>query len=84
MWTNDAACKGLDPNLFYTEPDEPDAEVEPKRICNGCPVKQECLNHALATNEKFGIWGGLNEVERKKLRRTMKKKPVSIKPDPQE
>jgi WhiB family redox-sensing transcriptional regulator len=40
-----------------------------KRICIGCPVRQECLDYALVSNQRFGIWGGLTEEERRPVRR---------------
>jgi WhiB family transcriptional regulator, redox-sensing transcriptional regulator len=42
-------------------------ESEAKRICAGCPVQRECLEYALRVREPFGIWGGLNETERRAL-----------------
>ena len=42
---------------------------EAKKICTGCEVKAECLEYALANDERFGIWGGLSERERRRLRR---------------
>jgi WhiB family redox-sensing transcriptional regulator len=44
-------------------------EGEAKRICSGCEVRAECLEYALAHDERFGIWGGLSERERRRLRR---------------
>jgi len=38
-----------------------------KRVCAACPVRQECLDYALRVREPFGIWGGLNETERRRL-----------------
>ncbi|MFD8483198.1 WhiB family transcriptional regulator [Kitasatospora sp. NPDC059673] len=73
-----AACKGLDPDLFFPEPD-PDrpewecvfefAERRAKMICAGCPVRQLCLAGALERGEPAGIFGGLTADERAKLKR---------------
>lgn len=61
--------------LFYpverTAPratDQLHRDVIPKAICRACPVRAECLDWALATREPFGIWGGLNEEERRRIR----------------
>lgn len=65
-WKAFGACSGLDPLLWFPERGEP---VEPARaICRGCPVQEQCLEYALASGEKFGIWGGLSERERRRER----------------
>jgi WhiB family redox-sensing transcriptional regulator len=70
----DAACKGADTDLFFG----PDAEfvtarqqreATAKAICAGCPVRDACLAYALDTREAYGIWGGMNEDERRALLR---------------
>lgn len=62
-WPKDAACRGTDPEIYYSPKD--DFEVgQAKRVCQlRCPVKQDCLMHAIVYNE-LGIWGGFDEVER--------------------
>lgn len=40
-----------------------------KRVCDGCPVRVECLDYALTANEREGVWGGLTPRERAKVRR---------------
>ncbi len=73
QWQRMASCKGPHADLFYppntTERREEKAnrEADAKSICNDCPVKVECLDYAIAINETYGIWGGLNELERKNL-----------------
>lgn len=62
-----AACRGVDPDLFF--PDRGESLEPAKRVCRGCPVQVACLDHALAGNEKFGVWGGTSERERRRLRR---------------
>lgn len=70
VWWPNRACEGKDPNLFYAdETDDARAVDAAKTICDGCPAKQSCLDHAIATREKHGIWGGLTERERDQLRR---------------
>jgi WhiB family redox-sensing transcriptional regulator len=76
-WIGEAACRGMDPNFF--QPDIGQPATEAKQICNGrkatrrttglppCPVRTECLNHAVAMNER-GIWGGTTERERRAIR----------------
>jgi WhiB family transcriptional regulator, redox-sensing transcriptional regulator len=70
-WTDLAACRGVDPELFYpvsaTGPARAQAE-EAKKVCAGCPVTAECLNWALRAGEPAGIWGGTTPDERRYLR----------------
>jgi len=65
-WMADAACRGVDPDLFY--PTRHGSAHEAKEVCRGCPVRADCLQHALAYGEKHGIWGGLSEKQRRKAR----------------
>ncbi len=61
------ACRGADPDLFFPEQG---VSLEPaKRICGDCAVKDECLEYALDNRERFGVWGGTSERERRRLRR---------------
>ncbi len=70
-WRQRAACRGVDPDIFYPASDE---EAEPaKAICAQCPVRQACLEHALATRERDGIWGGATERERRRIVRQRRK-----------
>jgi WhiB family redox-sensing transcriptional regulator len=66
-WRARARCRGADPELFH--PGRGEDTTEPKRICAGCAVREPCLDYALANGERFGIWGGLSERERRRLRR---------------
>jgi WhiB family transcriptional regulator, redox-sensing transcriptional regulator len=66
-WFQRAACIGCDPDLFFPERGEHTRPA--KEVCRGCPVREECLEFALATVEKFGIWGGTSERERRRIRR---------------
>jgi WhiB family redox-sensing transcriptional regulator len=66
-WQARGSCVGVDPDLFF--PQRGESVVEAKAICVGCPVRAECLAHALERNERFGIWGGLSERERRAIRR---------------
>ena len=66
-WQADALCAQTDPEAFF--PEKGGSTREAKRICEGCEVRSECLEYALENDERFGIWGGLSERERRKLRR---------------
>lgn len=66
-WQADALCAQTDPEAFF--PEKGGSTREAKRICEGCEVRSQCLEYALANDERFGIWGGLSERERRKLRR---------------
>ncbi len=65
-WATRAACRGLDPDLFFPERGEPTREA--RTVCNQCPVRVDCLNYALDNNERFGMWGGLSERQRRRIR----------------
>jgi WhiB family transcriptional regulator, redox-sensing transcriptional regulator len=66
-WQDQALCAQTDPEAFF--PEKGGSTREAKRICVGCEVKQECLEYALMQDERFGIWGGLSERERRRLKR---------------
>ena len=72
-WQDRALCRSADPNLFFS-PQVPEAKEErtaredaAKKVCTRCPVREACLRFALTTREPFGIWGGLNEGERRRM-----------------
>ena len=67
LWQERALCAQTDPEAFF--PEKGGSTREAKRICLGCEVKDECLDYALAHDERFGIWGGLSERERRRLKR---------------
>jgi WhiB family redox-sensing transcriptional regulator len=72
-WRTRAACRGPETALFFPpatserREDRDARERRAKSICRGCPVRTECLDHALRVGEMHGIWGGLNELERRGL-----------------
>jgi WhiB family transcriptional regulator, redox-sensing transcriptional regulator len=70
-WRNRAACRGVDPDIFFPVSDE-DA-VQAKAICNECPVREACLEWALATRERDGVWGAATERERRRMIRQRRK-----------
>jgi len=72
-WQLKAACRGpqaavfFPPSQFERKEDKKHREQRAKEICSGCSVKRDCLDYAIAIREPHGIWGGLNELERKQL-----------------
>jgi WhiB family redox-sensing transcriptional regulator len=66
-WQENANCLGVDPDLFF--PERGASTREAKSVCRSCEVRVECLEYALSHSEKFGIWGGLSERERRRVRR---------------
>lgn len=66
-WQAFANCLGVDPDLFF--PERGASTKEAKQVCQSCVVREDCLEYALANGEKFGIWGGLSERERRRIRR---------------
>jgi len=67
QWQDRALCAQTDPEAFF--PEKGGSTREAKKICLGCEVRAECLDYALAHDERFGIWGGLSERERRRLKR---------------
>jgi WhiB family transcriptional regulator, redox-sensing transcriptional regulator len=71
-WRNNAICRDTDPDLFFPVGTTGHALVQIDRareVCDQCPVKTECLEFALETNQDSGIWGGTSEEERRTIRR---------------
>ncbi|MGU3434480.1 WhiB family transcriptional regulator [Actinomycetes bacterium M1A6_2h] len=66
-WQTDALCAQTDPEAFF--PEKGGSTRDAKRVCEACPVSGQCLDYAMTNDEKFGIWGGLSERERRRLRR---------------
>ena len=72
-WQAGAACQGEHGVAFYPPlRNERKAarvarERRAKAVCRSCPVRSDCLDHALQAGERYGIWGGLNELERRNL-----------------
>jgi WhiB family redox-sensing transcriptional regulator len=76
-WQARANCMGVDPDLFF--PERGASTREAKEVCRGCVVQDDCLEYAIANGEKFGIWGGLSERERRRVRRqrTLQRRPTA-------
>jgi len=66
-WQERSLCAQTDPEAFF--PEKGGSTREAKKVCVGCDVRSECLEYALANDERFGIWGGLSERERRKLKK---------------
>lgn len=66
-WMADARCRGLDTNLFF--PERGERVDEACDVCDVCPVRLECLTFALDNLIREGIWGGLSERQRRRIRR---------------
>jgi WhiB family transcriptional regulator, redox-sensing transcriptional regulator len=64
-WRQRAACRGVDPDIFYPVSEE-EAE-EARAICRSCPVVETCLEWALTNRERDGVWGGATERERRRM-----------------
>ena len=67
-WAERALCAQTDPEAFF--PEKGGSTREAKKVCLGCDVRCECLEYALANDERFGIWGGLSERERRRLKKS--------------
>ena len=72
-WRQYARCLGADPDVFYPPSESDDGALEAKAICATCPVREACLEHAITFREKQGVWGGLDERERRRLIRQRRK-----------
>jgi len=72
-WQSRALCRGADAELFFAphhmekKEERTARESQAKAICARCPVREQCLEFALTVREPHGIWGGLNELERRRL-----------------
>ncbi len=66
-WQARALCAQTDPEAFF--PEKGGSTREAKRVCLSCEVRVDCLEYALANDERFGIWGGLSERERRRLKK---------------
>ena len=73
-WQEDSACRDFDNLLFFGEEGESELEkqareAKAKSVCRTCPVQEPCLEFAMDSNQKYGIWGGLTDKERASLKR---------------
>jgi WhiB family redox-sensing transcriptional regulator len=75
-WLPQARCIGQDPDLFFPVGSTPQATeqvAQAKTVCGGCPVRRDCLEWALVTCQDAGVWGGLDEEERRVIRRARRR-----------
>ena len=73
-WQMHGLCRGVDSSVFFHPDGErgrarAQREMRAKEMCRSCPVITQCRSHALAVGEPYGIWGGLSERERRKLKK---------------
>jgi WhiB family redox-sensing transcriptional regulator len=75
-WQQDAACRGKGADMFFIERGASLHGYDVARqICQRCPVREDCLAYAIDGAERFGIWGGLTERERRRLRLSARQEP---------
>jgi len=70
-WRQDALCAQIDTDMFF--PGKGESTADAKRACMTCPVRTQCLEDALANNERYGVWGGKSERERRRLEQDARK-----------
>ena len=70
-WATQAACRTTDPDSLFVQGA---AQNRAKAICVACTVRTECLEYALAQDERFGIWGGMSERERRRYKKEHKER----------
>lgn len=68
-WMDEASCAEIGGDLWFTDNTNDPAAKRAKEVCARCPVQSECLEHALATDQRYGIWGGMTQYERRSLKR---------------
>lgn len=73
IWRELANCRGIDPELMF--PSQGESTRQAKQVCAGCVVRWECLNYAMDSAEKFGVWGEVGERTRRHLRGWLRKHP---------
>jgi WhiB family redox-sensing transcriptional regulator len=76
-WAELAACKGSDNDLWF--PERGDNGIHAKAVCWSCPVRLECLTHAMEHNEREGIWGGYSARQRSRMKEaaSRRRKPIN-------
>lgn len=66
-WRDAALCRGLDPDIFFPDPDDEPAAADAIEVCGECQVQETCLEWAIARREKDGVWGGATVRERRRI-----------------
>ncbi len=64
-WVEEGVCASVDPEVWF--PPQGGNHADAKRVCGRCPVAQECLDYALATDEEYGVWGGASRLDRERM-----------------
>ena len=77
-WQDHALCAQVDPELWF--PEKGGSTKDAKAVCRECPVRAECLEYALASQQEWGVWGGTNEHERQAILRAKKRQPGAAEP----
>lgn len=65
----DRACAGIDPEVFYPDRGDSKTAKQARELCGRCPVRQPCLDWAVETRQRWGVWGGTTPEERKAILR---------------
>ncbi|TXJ78577.1 WhiB family transcriptional regulator [Streptomyces lavendulae] len=74
-WRDEAACAGVDPDLFFT--DNSRLVQTAKQICLGCPVRLQCNEYAITNGENWGVWGGMTQTQLRTRRTRRRAKPAA-------
>jgi len=83
-WRSQAACRHLPTDLFFPVGHGPRAQAQTglaKQVCSSCAVQEECLCYALMANARYGVFGGLDEEERRDLRRRLDRSGFAARAD---
>ena len=72
-WTEEGICRQVAPELWFAELGDSGSVREAKKVCSGCPVKDICLETALQRHERYGVWGGASERERRVMEKARAK-----------
>jgi WhiB family redox-sensing transcriptional regulator len=75
-WQAGALCAQTDPEMFF--PEKGGSTREAKQVCMACEVRGECLEYAIANDERFGVWGGLSNRGRRRARGARPHRPVTV------
>lgn len=67
-WMDEAACLGMGTELFYPTQGDIATGLAAIAVCRTCQVSDTCLEYALTNGEKFGVWGGVGEQTRRRIR----------------
>ncbi|MEO7397249.1 MAG: WhiB family transcriptional regulator, partial [Ilumatobacteraceae bacterium] len=75
-WADLGRCAGIDPEVFF--PGRGQDAAPAKALCRECPVRRQCLTWALQTGQKHGIWGGMTDNQRRRLKRVAATRPAVV------